>query len=116
MDFEKGGTSCTAGTAKDNGWTYNNCGQVDHISRICANHDLTKNLLEHPLVRNDVPNIKSGCRRTEEKKGTAPTSQKKSGRLAAEEEVNQETGSEVESELVSLSDSDSEKGKAKWGQ
>jgi hypothetical protein len=75
-----------------------------------------KKLLEQALVSKEAPKPKSGRPRKDKKKGGAPTGRKESGRLAEEKEVKQETDSEAESELESLSDSDYEAGKVTGGQ
>jgi len=116
MDSKKGGTSGTVGLAKDDGLTCPNSGQVGHISRNCPNRDLMKKLLEQALVGKDAPKANSGCPCKDKEQGGAPTGRKESGRLAEEEKANQVTDSEVESELESLLDSDSEAGKGKVGQ
>jgi len=116
MDSKKGGTTGTVGPAKDDGLTCYNCGQVGHISCNCPNRDLMKTLLEQALVNNDAPKDKSGRPCEDKKQGGALTGRKESGRLAEEKEAKQETDSEAESELESLSDLDSEAGKGKGGQ
>jgi len=55
MDLKICGTTGTAGTAKDNGLSYYNCGQVGHISGHCPNRDLMKKLQEQALVHEDAP-------------------------------------------------------------
>ena len=77
---------------------------------------MKKKLLEQALVSKDAPKVKSGRLRKDKKKGGAPARRKESGRLAEEKEVKSETDSEAGSELVNLSDSDSEAGKVKGGQ
>jgi len=71
-----------------------------------------KKLLEQAMVSKDAPKVKSGLPRKEKKMGGAPTGRKESGRFAEEEEAKQETGSKAESELESVSDSESEVGKS----
>ena len=68
------------------------------------------------MVGKDAPKAKSGRPRKDKKWGGALTSRKESGQLAEEKEDKQETDSEAESKLESLSDSDSEAGKSKGGQ
>jgi len=113
MDSKKGGTTGTAGPAKDDGLTCYTCGQVGHISLNCPNCDLMKKLLEQALVGKDAPNAMSGCPGKVTKWGGALTSTKESGRLAEEKEAKLETDSEAENDLESLSNSDSEVGNAK---
>jgi len=104
MDSKKGGTTGTAGPAKDDGVTCYNCGQVGYISCNCPYHDLMKKLLERALVGKDAPKAKSGHTCKYKKRGGALTGRKESGRLAEEKESQQETDSEAESKLESLSD------------
>jgi len=75
-----------------------------------------KKLLEHAVVGKDAPRARSGSPRKDKKRGGALTSRKESGRLPEEMEAKQETNSEAESELDSLSDWDCAAGKGKGGQ
>jgi hypothetical protein len=77
---------------------------------------MMKKLLEPALVGKDAPKAMSGCPHMDKKQGGALTGRKESGRPAEEMVAKQETHSEAESELESLSDSDSEVGKGKEGQ
>jgi len=115
MDFKKGGITGTVGPAKDDGLTCYECGQLGHISCNCPNCDLMNMLLEQAVVGKDAPKAKSGRPHKDKKRGGALTGRKDSGRLAEEKEAKQGTESEVESELDSLSDSDSEAGNGKGG-
>jgi hypothetical protein len=58
MVFRK---SDTTGTAKGDGFTCYNCGQVDHISCNCPNCNLIKHLFEQALVYKVALNNMSGC-------------------------------------------------------
>jgi hypothetical protein len=75
-----------------------------------------KQLLEQALVSKDIKKARNGHLRKDKKKGGAPTGQKESGRLAKEKNVKQETDSEAESKLESLSDSHFEAGIVKGGE
>jgi len=116
VDFNTGGETGPAGPAKDDGLTCYNCGLVCHILRNCPNRDLMKKLLEQAFVGNDAPIANSACPHKDKKRGGAPTSQKDSGQLIEETEASQETDSEAESKLESLSDLDSGAGKGKGSQ
>jgi len=116
MDSKKGGTIGTAGPAKDDGLTCYNCGQVGLISLNCPSCDLMNKILEQSLVGKDAPKAKSGRPRTDKTRGGAPTGRKESRLLGEEKEAKQKTDSKAESQLVSLSDSDSEAGKGEGGE
>jgi hypothetical protein len=109
-------TSTISSTAKDNGLTYSNGGQVGHISHNCPNRDLMKKLLKQALFNKDAPTPKSGHLHRNKKKGCVLTGRKERGWLAEEKEVKQEINSETESEFENPSESDSEMGKVKGGQ
>jgi len=116
MDSKKGGTTGTAGPAKDDSLTCYNCDQVGHVSHNCPNRDLMNMLLGQALVGKDAPKAKSAHPCKGRKRGGALTGKKESGRHAEENEVEQETDSEVQSQLEILWDSDSEAGNGKGGQ
>jgi len=80
MDCKNGGTTGTAGTARDNSLTWYHCSQDGHISRNSPNCNLMKKLLEHALVDNDALNVKSRRPHKDKIKGGAPTGQQESGR------------------------------------
>jgi len=116
IDSKKGGTTATAGTAKDDGLTGDYCGQVGHISHDYPNSDFMKNQLKQALVGKDASKGKSGHQRKDKNQGAAPPGWKESGRLAEDSQASQETESEAESELESLSDPDFGAGKGKRGE
>jgi len=76
---------------------------------------MMKKLLEQALVGKDSPKAKSGRPHKDKKQGGALTGRQESGRLAEEKETKQDTDSEAETELESLSDSASEPGNGKGG-
>jgi len=93
MDSKNGGSTGTAGTAKDDSLTSYNCGQVGHICCNCPNWDLIKKLLKQALVGKDAPNTKSGSPQKDKKMVHAPTGQKESGWYVEENKTKQETDS-----------------------
>jgi len=115
MDSKIGGTTGPVGPAKDDSLTCYNCGQVGYISRNCPNWDLMTKLLEQALASEYAPKAKSGHPWRVRKRGGALTGKKESGRLVEEKEAKQETDSEAESELESLSDQDCEAGRGNGG-
>jgi len=116
IDTKKRSTTGTAGTAKDNGSTCNNCGQDRHILGNCPNCKLIKKLLDQALVCKDASIVKSGCQHKDKTNGGAPTGQKESRRLAEEEETKHEIDSEAECELKTLADLDFGAGYSNEGQ
>jgi len=115
MDFKQGGRTRTAGLAKDNSFTCYNCGQVGQVSRNCPNCNFMKKLLNQALVSKDATIAKSGCQCKDRKRAGAPTGWKENAQLVIGEEAKQKTNSEAESELETLSSSDSEAGNGKGG-
>ena len=116
MDSEKGGKVGTAGTAKDDSLTCNNCSQADHIFHNCRNYDWMKKLLQHALIGKDAQKAKSGYVRKEKNTWGVPTGQTVSEPPPKEQQVKQVIDSEGQRELESLSESDSEAGKGEGGQ
>jgi len=107
IDFKKGGTTGTAGLAKDDGLTCYNSVQVGQMSSNCPNRDMMKKLLEQALVWNDAPKVESGRPRKDKKRWGAPASRKERRWLAKKRQAREQTDHEGESELKNLSDSDS---------
>jgi len=97
INSKKGGTTGSAGLAKDDGLTCYNSGLVAHISCNCPNRDMMTKLLEQALISKDTPKAKSGRPCEDKKRAGAPTGRKESGQLAEEKETKQETDSEAES-------------------
>jgi hypothetical protein len=106
----------TPWTAHDDYLHWENCIQVGYVLRNCPLCDVMKMVLSEALVDRDAPKVNSGRSLKEKNKGGTQTSWEVSGWLPPEKEVKHMQQSRIESELESLSDSDSQPGTRKAGQ